>query len=143
MICLYNPLMKIRLLIFTLLLLAVSCSPTKEPLQVPATSEPAGKYQYQIGLGYGFLDRRVQVFVDSREILSITGTEEIEEFAQLLGTKMLAGGSTDNHQVTVRVIVDGGLSVEEVIDLSTGRFIHVYNQETGLQVFNTNELILE
>ena len=65
---------------------------------------PAAK----LGLGYGFLGRQVQVFVDGQEILSITGSDEIEEYAQLLGTKMLAGSSMDAQEVTVRVVVDGG-----------------------------------
>ena len=105
--------------------------------------EPAGQYQYQIGLGYGFLGKQVQVSVDGVEILSLVGTEEIEEFAQLLGTKMLGGGSTDHQVVTVEVVVDSMAPFEEIIDLGEGGLIHVYNQEDGLQVFNTRELILE
>ena len=56
---------------------------------------------------------------------------------------MLAGGSTDSQEITVRVVVDGGPPFEQVVDLSTGQYIHVYDQESGLQVFNTEALILE
>jgi hypothetical protein len=109
----------------------------------PVEIEPVDQYQYQIGLGYGFLDKQVQVSVDGEEILSIVGTEEIEEFAQLLGTKMLGGGSSDNTVITVQVVVEGGPPFEQVIDLSEGGFIHIYNPETGMEVFNTAELVLE
>ena len=126
-----------------ILFLIAACSAEPGPLHVPVTSEPADKYQYQVGLGYGFLDKHVQVFVDGREVLSVTGTEEIEEFAQLLGTKMLAGGSTDAQEVTVQVVVDEAPPFKQVLDLSAGRYIHVYYPESGLQVYNTEVLILE
>ena len=126
-----------------ILFMTAACSAEPGTLQAPAATDAAGKYQYQVGLGYGFLGRQVQVFLDGQEILSITGSDEIEEYAQLLGTKMLAGSSTDAQVVTVRVVVDGGPPFEQIIDLGTGRYIHVYNQESGLQVFNTEVLILE
>jgi hypothetical protein len=129
--------------LFIILFMTAACSAEPGTLQAPAATDAVGKYQYQVGLGYGFLGRQVQVFVDGQEILSITGSDEIEEHAQLLGTKMLAGGSTDLEEVTVRVVVDGGPPFEQIIDLSAGWYIHVYNQESGLQVFNTEVLILE
>jgi len=126
-----------------ILFMAAACSANPETHQAPGATEAAGKYQYQVGLGYGFLGRQVEVFVDGREVLSITGTGEIEEYAQLLGTKMLAVSSTEAQEVTVRVVVDNGVPFEQMIDLSAGRYIHIYNQESGLQVFNTEVLILE
>lgn len=126
-----------------ILFMTTACSAESEALQAPAATNAAERYQYQVGLGYGFLGKQVQVFVDDQEILSLTGTDEIEEHAQLLGTKMLAGGWTDVQEVTVRVVVDGGPPFEQIIDLNAGRYIHVYDQDSGLQVFNTEVLILE
>ncbi|MBN2044012.1 MAG: hypothetical protein JW757_03245 [Anaerolineales bacterium] len=131
------------ILLLILLVLLVGCSLEPHLPADPGSSEPVGQYQYQVGLGYGFLGNKVQVSVDGEEILSIIGTEEIEEYAQLLGTKMLAGGSAEHPVVTVRVVVDGGSPVEEMIDLGQGGFIHIYFGETGVQIFNTSELVLE
>ncbi len=128
-----------KLLVFLLLLLtACGSQPAK-----PAQTEPEGQYQYRVGLGYGFLGKHVLVSVDGVEVLSVVGTEEIEEFAQLLGTKILGGGSTDQQIVTVRVVVDGGAPYEQVIDLGEGGIIHIYYQDDGLEVFNTSALALE
>jgi len=124
-----------------MLLTACGSQPVR-PAQ-PVRTEMVGDYQYQVGLGYGFLGKHVQVSVDGVEVLSIVGTEEIEDFAQLLGTKILGGGSTDHQRVTIQVVVDGGLPHEQEIDLGEGGYIHIYNQETGLEAFNTNELVLE
>ena len=132
-----------RSFLFVILFMTAACSAELGTIQAPAATDAPGKYQYQVGLGYGFLGRQIQVFVDGQEILSITGSDEIEEHAQLLGTKILAGGLTDAQEVTVRVVVNGGPPFEQIIDLGAGRYIHVYNQETGLQVFNTEVLILE
>ena len=131
---------RIKAGLLLLLLLLTACG--SQPVQ-PLQTEPAGQYQYRVGLGYGFLGRHVQVSVDGVEVLSVVGTEEIEEFAQLLGTKILGGGATDAQIVTVRVVVDGGAPFEQVIDLDEGGIIHIYNQEDGLQVFNTSVLVLE
>ena len=128
--------------IFVLLLLSACSINPLSPAQ-PAEPDPVGQYQYRVGLGYGFLGKQVQVSVDGEEVLSLVGTEEIEEFAQLLGTKMLGGGSSDNPVITVEVVVEGGPPVEQVIDLSEGGFIHINYPETGLEVFNTAELVLE
>ena len=95
---------RIKFLFIISFLLLSACS--AQPAQ-PLPNKPAGQYQYQVGLGYGFLGKHISVSVDGVEVLSIVGTEEIEDFAQLLGTKILGGGSTDNQRVTVQVVVDG------------------------------------
>jgi hypothetical protein len=76
-------------------------------------------------------------------VLSIVGTDEIEQHAQLLGTFMLESGSSPVKDITVRVTVDGGQPYEQTIDLSTGMFIHIYYKQTGLHVFNTSFLVEE
>jgi hypothetical protein len=130
-------------LLFFLTVLMTACSGDLPDSESPNLTEPAGKYQYQVGLGYGFLGKHVRVSVEGQEILSIVGTEEIEDFAQLLGTKMLGGGSTDNQVVSVEVVVGSSPPFEQAIDLAEGGFIHIYYQENGLKLFNTKELILE
>ena len=130
------------LLVFLLFLISACSSGAQLPIESTST-ETVGEYPYQVGLGYGFLGKQVQVSVDGQEVLSMVGTEEIEEYAQLLGTKILGGGTSSHPSVTVQVVVDGGSPYEQVIDLDSGSIIHIYFQETGLQVFNTSTLVLE
>ena len=130
------------LLMFLLFLISSCGGGAQLPIDSTST-EPVGEYPYQVGLGYGFLGKQVQVSVDGQEVLSMVGTEEIEEHAQLLGTKILGGGSSSTQLVTVQVVVDSGLPYEQVIDLDSGNIIHIYLQETGLEVFNTKNLVLE
>ena len=105
--------------------------------------EPRQQYVYEIGLGYGFLDKEVQVIIDGREVFSLIGTEEIEKYAQMQGTNMLASGSSAEKEIIVQVIIDGGEPYEQVIDLSAGRYVHVYLEREGLSVYNTAFLLLE
>jgi hypothetical protein len=130
------------LLVFLLFLIS-ACGGGAQLPEESTSTEPVGQYPYQVGLGYGFLGKQVRVSVDGQEVLSMVGTEEIEEYAQLLGTKILGGGSSSHPLVTVQVVVDGGLPYEQVIDLDSGNIIHIYLQETGLEVFNTSTLVLE
>jgi hypothetical protein len=81
--------------------------------------------------------------IDDREVISVVGTDEIEHYAQLQGTKMLATGSSPKKDIMVRVTVDGGQPYEQTVDLSAGMFIHVYQERTSLNVYNTQYLILE
>lgn len=134
---------RISCLVILPLFFLTACGGAGTPPLEATPTIPEGLYRYQVGLGYGFLGKHVQVSVDEVEVLSIVGTKEIEDFAQLLGTKILGGGSTDNQMITVRVVVDGGEPLEQVIDLEEGGIIHVYYQADGLQVFNTSILILE
>jgi hypothetical protein len=94
-------------------------------------------------LGYGFLGQAVQVEVDGEEVLSVYGSEEIEQHAQLLGTKLLASGSTTKQDIMVRVTINGSSSYEQSIDLSAGGIIHIYQEPTGLTIYNTSYLVLE
>lgn len=130
------------LLIFVLVLIT-SCKGGTQRHEEPVATDPASHYEYRVGLGYGFPGKAVQVMIDSREVLSIVGTDDIEQHAQRLGTKMLVSGSSPVKAVTVRVTVDGGQPYEQVIDLSTGVFIHIYYESTGLQIFNTSFLVEE
>jgi hypothetical protein len=135
-------LLNATLLLFVLVLMT-SCQGRTQWLAEPLAADPTVKYEYRVGLGYGFLDKAVQVAIDGQEVLSIVGTDEIEQFAQLLGTKMLESGSSPRKDITVRVIVDGGKPYEQAIDLGAGMFIHIYYERTGLRVFNTPFLVLE
>lgn len=94
-------------------------------------------------MGYGFLGKAVQVTIDDHEVISIVGTDELEQYAQLKGTKMLASGSSPNKVITVRVTVDGDETYEQTIDLRAGTFVHVYQEQTDLRIFNTRFLVLE
>lgn len=132
----------ITLLIFVSGLI-VSCNGSTQEMDTPSVAIPASHYQYQVGLGYGFLGKAVRVEIDGRQVLSIVGTDEIEQHAQLLGTEMLVSGSSPVKDITVRVTVDGGQPYEQAIDLSTGMFIHVYYEQTGMQIFNTSFLVEE
>ena len=104
------------------------------------TANPSAAAQ---AMYYGFLGKAVQVTIDDVEVISIVGTDEIEQYAQLLGTKMLASGSSPKKVITVRVTVDGGQPHEQAIDLSAGMFVHIYLEPTGLQVYNTRFLVHE
>jgi hypothetical protein len=137
--------MKLRnaTLLISVLVLITSCKGETRRHEEPVTVAPTPQYEYKVGLGYGFLGKAVQVTIDGREVISVVGTDEIEQFAQLQGTKMLASGSSPNKDITVRVTVDGSEPHEQAIDLSAGMFVHVYQEQTGLHVFNTRFLVLE
>jgi len=130
-------------LLICVLVLITSCrSETKQGNEtVPA--DPAPQYEYRVGLGYGFLGKVVQITINGYEVISVVGTDEIEQYAQLQGTKMLASGSTPNKDIIVRVTVDVGQPHEQSIDLSAGMFVHVYLEQTGLRVYNTRFLVQE
>lgn len=109
----------------------------------PVATAPTVQFEYQVGLGYGFLGKKVRVEIDGHEVISIVGTNEIEQYAQLLGTKILVSGSSPKRDIIVQVIVDNEQPYEQSIDLSTGMYVHIYLEQTGLHVFNTKYLILE
>jgi hypothetical protein len=106
-------------------------------------TNPTSLYEYKVGLGYGFLGKEVQVTIDGHEVIAIVGTDEIEQHAQLQGTKILASGSSPKKDITVRVIVEDSQPYEQTIDLSTGMFIHIYYEQTGLYIYNTRFLVQE
>ncbi len=137
--------MKIRnaTLLISVLVLITSCMNETKQHKETAAANPAPLYEYRVGLGYGFLGKVVQVTIDGREVISIVGTDEIEQYAQLQGTKVLASGSSPEKEITVRVTVDGDEPYEQAIDLSAGMFVHVYQERTGLRVYNTRFLVQE
>jgi hypothetical protein len=102
-----------------------------------------GNYKFQLGLGYGFLDKQVQVSVDGVPVLFIVGTEELENFAQLQGTHMFYSGGSKREKITVSVSVDGNLPVNQIISLKDGPYIHIYLDDDGLSIYNTSGLIFE
>ena len=83
---------------FTLLLniisINTSCLRQSQHLNEPAETESPAAFDYQIGLGHGFQGKEVRVIIDGVEVISMIGTEEIEQYAQLKGTKMLESGSS-------------------------------------------------
>jgi len=103
---------------------------------------PSG-YEYELGLGYGFLDKQVQVSVDGIPVLFLVGNEEMETYAQMQGTNMLYSGKSKRKEVTVSVSVDGNFPIDQVIDLEEGHFIHIYQDPEGLWIYNTSELVFE
>ena len=137
--------MKIRnaTLLICVLVLITSCMNETEQQKEPAAADPAPLYEYRVGLGYGFLGKVVRITIDGREVISVVGTDEIEQYAQLQGTKVLTSGSSPKKDITVRVTVDGGEPHEQTIDLSAGMFVHVYLEQTGLRVYNTPFLVME
>jgi len=130
-------------LLISLFVLITSCKGKSQRHEELVITNPSPQYEYKIGLGYGFLGNSIQVIIDGREVISVVGTQEIEQYAQLHGTKVLASGSSPKKDITVRVTVDGGESYEQAIDLSAGMFVHIYQEPTGLRVFNTPFLLLE
>lgn len=137
--------MKLRyaMLLTSVFVLITSCEGETQRHEEPVTADPTSQYEYKVGLGYGFLGKMVQVTIDGREVISLVSTDEIEQYAQLQGTNALASGSSPKKDITVRVTVDGGEPYEQAIDLSAGMFVHVYQERTGLRVFNTRFLLLE
>ena len=137
--------MKIRsaALLICVFVLITSCKGETQQHEAPGSADPTLQYEYMVGLGYGFLGKAVQVTIDGREVISIVGTDEIEQYAQLQGTKMLASGSSPKKEITVRVTVNGGKPYEQAIDLSTGMYVHVYLEPTGVRVYNTRTLVQE
>jgi hypothetical protein len=131
------------ILLFFPLVLIVSCMSENHSLIEPLATDPISQYEYNVGLGYGFLGKAVHVTINGREVLSIVGTEEIEQFAQLQGTMMLESGSSPEKDIMILVTIDNNLSYEQAIDLSTGGFIHIYHEKNGLRIFNTRFNVLE
>jgi hypothetical protein len=119
-------------LLISILSLITSCNSEVQQYEEPESVDPASQFEYKVGLGYGFLGQTVQVTIDDHEVISIVGTEEIEQHAQLLGTKILVSGTSPKKDILMRVIVDSGQPYEQTIDLSTGMYIHIYFEQTGL-----------
>ena len=130
-------------LLLGVVVLITSCMKGTTQFTEPTTTTPAPLHEYRVGLGYGFLGKEVQVTIDDSEVISIVGTEEIEQYAQLQGTYILAHGTSPKKDITVRVTIDGGQVHEQAIDLSNGMFVHIYLEKSGLRVFNTRFLVLE
>ena len=124
-------------LLILVIILITSCKGDIRWQDEPMATDPTPIYEYRIGLGYGFLGKVVRIVINGREVLSVYGTNEIEQYAQLRGTYMLASGSSTNKDITVRVTIDGSQSYEQTIDLSAGMFIHIYQEQTGLNIYNT------
>jgi hypothetical protein len=103
----------------------------------------ASKYEYELGIGYGFLGKQVQVSVDGVPVLFIVGSEEMETFAQMQGTNMLYKGRSNREEVTVSVSVNGDLVVDQIINLKDGPYIHIYLDDAVLSIYNTTELVFE
>ena len=129
--------MKIRVIILALvvLFLASSCQTIEG---ISSTG-----YEYELGLGYGFLNKQVQVSVDGVPVLFLVGNEEMETFAQLQGTNMVYFGKSKREQVTVSVSIDGDPPLDQIINLGEGKYIHIYLDDTGLSIYNTSVLIYE
>jgi len=130
------------LLIFVVVIIT-SCKSENQQYENPVEVAPATHYEYMVGLGYGFLGKAVQITIDGREVISVVGTNEIEQHAQLQGTKMLASGSSPKKEIMVGVLIDGKRTYEETIDLSYGMYVHIYQERAGLRVYNTHFLVYE
>lgn len=130
-------------LLISVIVLITSCKGETQRHDEPVATDPAPRYEYKIGLGYGFLNTAVRVTVDDREVISVYGTNELEQYAQLLGTKVFASGTSPKKDIKIRVIVDGSQQYEQTIDLSSGMFVHIYQEQTGLCIYNTRFLVNE
>ena len=75
-------------LLICVLVLITSCINETEQQKEPAAADPA-LYEYRVGLGYGFLGKVVRITIDGREVISVVGTDEIEQYAQLQGIRYL------------------------------------------------------
>jgi hypothetical protein len=102
-----------------------------------------GNYEYELGLGYGFLGKQVQVSVDGVPVLFLVGNEEMETFAQMQGTNILYSGKSRREEVTVSVSVDGDPPLDQIINLGEGKYIHIYLDKEVLSIYNTSVLIYE
>jgi len=130
--------------IFIVVIVFITSCTVQAQLPEEATATKAvPQFDYRIGLGYGFVGKLVQVAINGHEVLSIYGTNEIEQYAQLRGTKMLASGSWQVKDITIQVTVDGGQAQVQAIDLSDGMFIHIYQEQIGLRIYNTPFLVEE
>ena len=122
--------------------------PSEETTQPEAAASPSfplpvAPYEYSVGLGYGFQGKAVRIAIDGVEVLSLVGTPEIEEYAQLLGTKMLKSGVAAKATIQVEVTVGKDSPHTQAIDLAKGLNIHVYRDESGIRVHNTLILVEE
>jgi hypothetical protein len=97
-----------------------------------------------VGLGYGFLDKEVEIFINGSVVLSMVGTQEIEDHAQLLGPKIVASVKINGNLADVQVSVDGIMSENYLLKLEEGRIIEINNHPIyGLEVRNIKVLIQE
>jgi len=129
--------------VILIIILITACKSEPQLLGERIVTDTASQYEYRVGLGYGFLGKAVQVTIDGQEVIAVVGTDEIEQHAQLLGTKMLKSGYSSKKDITVGVTVDDEQPYEQVLDLSTGMFIHIYNEQTRLRIYNTRFLVQE
>ena len=130
-------------LLISVLVFTTSCRGETQRHEEPMATDATTQYEYKVGLGYGFLGKAVQVIIDGREVISVVGTDEIEQYAQLQGITVLASCSSPKKDITIRVTIDGGQPYEQAIDLSAGMYVHVYRERTGLRVYSTRFLVLE
>ena len=97
-----------------------------------------------IGLGYGFIDKAVEIYINDSLILSMVGTQEIEDHAQLLGPKIVRTVIVEGNIIDVQVGVDGILSEIYTFSLENGLIIEINNHPVhGLSVRNTKNIIQE
>ena len=67
-----------RLLMLPLLILILSaCSGVLPESKTIKDPDSSALYEYQIGLGYGFEGKKVEVWIDGEEVLSLEGSEKI------------------------------------------------------------------
>jgi len=97
-----------------------------------------------VGLGYGFLEKHIDVYINGDLIFSMVGTQEIEDHAQLLGTKIVKVVNVEGNIANVQIIIEGIKSATFTLNLENGRIIEIYNHPiNGLSISNTKTLILE
>ena len=129
---------KILIILITMVTLA-GCRSQPEPALL---QEKPG--EVAIGLGYGFLDKQIDVYINGDLVISLIGTQEIEDHAQRLGTKIVKVVNIEGNIANVQVIIEGVKSDMQTLNLETGRIIEIYNHPIdGLSISNTEFLILE
>jgi len=131
--------MKKIIYLFIIISVLAGCKP---PTQEVTIQEQPNKVA--LGLGYGFLDKELEIYINGSSVLSTVGTQKLEDQAQLLGPKIVASVQVDGNYADVQVRVDEMMSEIYHLNLEQGRIIVINNHpRDGLEVSNTKVLIQE
>ena len=134
-----------KLLLLLGLLLMYGCADSPSPEEGEKSTETAKKhtvrklspssdtskkpYEWSIGIGYGFIEKGIEIKVDGKSVIKIRGNKELERHAQLKGPKIVKSFFTDGTATDLEVIIDGKTEYKGNLDKKIGHIIIIKRHE--------------